>query len=43
MKKASKDGIPFSQKEGDSISCLTEKVPAPMRDGCLAFKLSGFI
>ena len=43
MKKGPKDGVSFFQKEGDSVSCLAEKVPAPMRDGCLALEFSGLV
>jgi len=43
MHKVPKDGVSFFQKEGDSVSCLAEKVPTPMRDGRLALKFSGFV
>lgn len=42
-KKISKYGVSFFQKEGNSVSCLTEKVSAPMRNGCLSFEFAGFI
>src|SRR4030042_1699285 len=43
MYKVPKEGVSFFQKEGDSVSCLAEKIPAPMRDGRLALKFSGFV